>query len=410
LCRAVFRGKSTARAIEEDSDILPNSKTPTQRNGHLEPESAIDFGWLTSCELDDVPDAEYLIDGMLVARQPGIIAGAKKTLKTSTLVDLAISLATGTRFLGLFPVVRAVRVGIMSGESGEATIKEIARRVCKAKGCVLRDILGSTLQWSFRLPQISRPPDIEAIRRDIDNFKLDVLMIDPIYLSLNIGEQASNLFAVGEKLATISALANQTGCTPLLAHHNTKASAREFNPPELDDIAWSGFSEWARQWLLLGRRESFDPESAGEHKLWLSAGGSAGHYGRWAVDIIEGRRSDPDGRRWDVQVVVASKAVRAAAEEKKYRRENAKQKEEHVANEKNRQKLLNALNSRPNGETKSELRDLAGLNNRAFAPALEWFIQAKTIEECDVQKSRRSYPGYRLTRTKSDSLRRSDKV
>ena len=40
---------------------------------------------------------EYLIENTLVARQPCFIAGPKKALKTTFLVDMALSLATASR-------------------------------------------------------------------------------------------------------------------------------------------------------------------------------------------------------------------------------------------------------------------------------------------------------------------------
>jgi hypothetical protein len=59
------------------------------------------YDWLTCKELDTGEfDLEYLIDRVLVSGQPCIIGGAKKSLKTSILIDLAISLATGHKFLG----------------------------------------------------------------------------------------------------------------------------------------------------------------------------------------------------------------------------------------------------------------------------------------------------------------------
>src|SRR4051794_6246408 len=50
---------------------------------------------------------QWLIKNMLVADQPAIIGGAKKVLKTSLLLDMAISIATGTKFLNHFEVETA---------------------------------------------------------------------------------------------------------------------------------------------------------------------------------------------------------------------------------------------------------------------------------------------------------------
>ena len=83
---------------------------------------------------------EWLINRILVLNQPGVIGGPKKTLKTSLMVDMAISISSGKPFLGYFQVPRRRSVAVFSGESDRATLQDIARRVCKAKNVCLKVI------------------------------------------------------------------------------------------------------------------------------------------------------------------------------------------------------------------------------------------------------------------------------
>ncbi len=340
---------------------------------------------------------DFRIDGVLVAGQSGIIAGVEKTLKTSVVMDAAVSMSAAVPFLGVFAVTVAAKVGIMSGESGPATLQETAIRVCKAKGIDPAQL--DYPRMCFDVPTLNDLRHLDGLKAFIEDGELDVLFLDPTYLCLLLGNEAGNLFTVGALLKRVSELSRQTGCDIHLVHHcKHPAGGDSYAPPELRDILWAGYKEWARQWWLLGRREAFDPESDGEHKLWLSVGGSAGHYGRWAVDVTEGRLKDPGGRRWDVQVSSAS----AAREAKKNRQEEARRQQTIDKQRERREKLLHALAKHPDGETMSRLSELTGIMKKLLAPITEELLQGGEIEPCQVIKGKCKYPGYRLPRIRSD--------
>ena len=58
---------------------------------------------------------------------------------------------------------------------------------------------------------------------------------------------------------------------------------------------------------MVSRRVAYK-RGTGQHKLWLTSGGSAGHSGVWGVDVEEGVRSESVGRTWDVQVLSEDEA------------------------------------------------------------------------------------------------------
>lgn len=152
-------------------------------------------------------------------------------------------------------------------------------------------------QATQRRSRHRQPQTKTDLTKFITDNALDVLIVDPAYLCLDLGDDAGNLFAVGKKLAELTDIIRDTGCTIGVVHHNRKATNDQFAAPELESIAWSGFQEWCRQWILLGRREAYDPEQAGSHKLWLSVGGSAGHTHR-THSTNHGRQRTSPGIRW----------------------------------------------------------------------------------------------------------------
>lgn len=351
----------------------------------------VEFRRLSCAELDAGNyELEYLIDRTLVAGQPCIMAGGKKCLKTSLLLDMGISLAVGGFFLGKLKVNRACRVGIMTGESGLATIQETARRICYAAGRNLADIGG--LVFSEDLPRFGSLEHEDALRRFIMDDELEVVVIDPAYLCLP-GADAGNLFAQGDLLRGMSKVCTDTGCMMVLAHHTRKTKTDPFSPPELEDIAWAGFQEFARQWLLVGRREAYQP-GTGEHRLWLSIGGSAGHTALWAADISEGTRETEGGRFWQVDLMHANEA-RGQVEDRKTAEKRTKA---DAALERDKQTVCNTMAKFPQGESKSIVRDASGLYSTRFNAALSALLADGAAVPCDIIKGRRKTPidGYKL--------------
>ena len=283
----------------------------TQGNGQPHQADAaqpIKYATLTCAELIAAKfELRYLIDNILAEGQPLVIAGAKKTLKTSLLLDLALSLAMAGYFLGYFKVNEGCRVGIMTGESGMPVIQETIVRQSAAAGYDPAQI--TSLVITDQVPLLADLHHLDALREWIVEHKLRVLIIDPMYLCLGDEVDPANLFSVGKVLRNVSEICQAAGVTLVICHHTKKNIVSPYEPAELEDMAWAGTQEWARQWLLISRRKKYIP-GTGVHRLWLSSGGSAGHGGYWGVDVQEGTRATPGGRFWQVDILSPEEARR----------------------------------------------------------------------------------------------------
>ncbi len=338
-------------------------------------------------------EQRFLVKGILVADQPAICGGRSKSLKTTTLLDLAISLGTGSRFLNRFDASN-VNVAVLSGESGHFTIQETARRIAAAKQVNLAD---ASIFWGFDLPQLARPDDLSALGEVILANNVDVAIVDPAYLCLlggdTQGRQASNIFDMGPLLLGLTEVGQKTGATIILCHHCRKNLTEPWQPPELEDLSMAGFGEWARQWMLLGRREQYQ-QGSGLHRLWINVGGSAGHSGCWAVDIDEGVLGDDfTGRHWHVDVKGSADAVA----DNERRKEQKKAEKAEQTEFRHKQKLKEALTQCPNGETAKRLGELAGLSPKNFGPAITALLKEGRAENCQVVKGKVTYDGYKPT-------------
>jgi DnaB helicase-like protein/AAA domain-containing protein len=358
------------------------------------------FNVVTAKELDANEYAiVYMVDYVLVAGKPCIIAGPKKALKTSILCDLFISIATGDKFLGKFHVTGARRTLLCSGESGMATLQETCRRIAASKGWELANVPNFAITPD--LPRLDSPDDLAAFERFIEMQKSDILAIDPAYLCMPGGD-AGNLFVQGALLRNISELCQRCGVTLILAHHTKKGVADPFAPPELDGIAWAGFQEFARQWILLGRRENYEP-GTGDHRLWLSVGGSAGHSGLWAMDVIEGTNHDIAGRKWDVTLTGAAEARDRAARRKADEKERAKAAQEDNQMATDRKNVCDILAKYPAGLTKTKMMELAGIHQRRRDKVLATMLNEGDINGTDVITGNQNTPiaGFKLACTES---------
>jgi hypothetical protein len=396
-CPVTPTGGSDVRDVLRDQGQEPLDNAilgaVTADQFEVEPSARVKFEWLTYQELEDGDfTIHFLIDRFLVANQPAVISGPAKVLKTSLAIDAAISLAAGVPFLGEFDVSARVRVGIMSGESGLATIKETAIRIRKAKGLQPEEI-SPNLIISSDLPRFDKATHLDAIKAAIDHHHLKVLFLDPLYLALP-GVNTASLTEMGDVLRAANEVCRD--CTLILLHHSIKrpglGARKPFSPPEISDVHGAGVLEWCRQFVQIARREAFTP-GTGYHSLWLSVGGSAGFSGLWHLNLEEGQFPN---RTWDLHIERATDAVQEEKVEQAEQRTAIKQAEL----DEDRDTVVRLLIPlHPQGETRKFLRDRVKFGYRRLSLALASLIDDTNLIECTIKKHNRNVQGLRLNDT-----------
>jgi hypothetical protein len=243
---------------------------------------------------------EWLIDRLFALRQPAVIAGPSKACKTTIAVDLAVSLDTATPFLGHFAISRPRRVFVLSVESGDVTLAETATRICAARGLSLRDL---RVRWGFRMGKgLARKEWRDALAQYIRFHRIDVAIIDPLYLAIGEGANPASLNQMVARLGAITSAVLEQDATPILVAHTVKDTPPG-HPLQPRDLSGAGLAEFFRSWLLVNRLVPFDPARPGSHRLVANYGGSNGHCGVVSVDIEEGvQNADMNGRKWEVRV------------------------------------------------------------------------------------------------------------
>lgn len=244
---------------------------------------------------------EWQCEGVLTAKKPFMLAGPKKCLKTGLLCDLALSLATGTPFLDKFAVPAPIPVGFFSAESGDEELEDRFLNIINARSLPHPD----NLFISYAAPKLCDPDHIAAIAKFIREHGIKVMIIDPMYLTLLTGQKdinAGNVLQMGDVLKGITRAVIEEGATPVLCHHTRKSNPStrgKVKDLDLDDMSYSGFAEFARQSLLVWRREEMNGPK--DNKLTIKTHG----YKRgecWDVDI--------DETEWAVKVESRAMAIK----------------------------------------------------------------------------------------------------
>lgn len=269
---------------------------------------------------------EFIIEQVLIENQSKVVAGEFKTLKTTLLIMLALSLCSGKKFLGRFEVFKKKRVLFCSAESGKRKIRNTIFAVAKQMDVNLAELRDSgLLKLSWWVPKISSSEVMEYFKNEIDKAKAEVVMIDPLYQALD--DQQASMILNGQQLAALCNYVLDAGATPICCDHVKRSSenARNREPLELSDISGAGKAEYFRQWMLVSRRSKFQPEENRKpHELWLSIGGSEGHSSQLALDVVE-NFDDTGHMEIDVATKLRSELIQQTRESSKNNREVAKE-------------------------------------------------------------------------------------
>ena len=210
------------------------------------------FGGICARELSPYADepVDWLVDSIFASDQPTIFGARSKAGKTTQLTDLSVALATGTNWLGHFPIKKKRRVLFITGESNRRAMARKLQRATKARRMTL-DSLGDNLRTeTAEFPILQSVRHRDQITKDIVDYNIDVVIIDPLYRGL--GDLDTNRMAeMGDAIVQFS-----KACQPaalVVSHHTTKSAAKEHGiPPSLEDLSGAGLAESCGNWWLLG--------------------------------------------------------------------------------------------------------------------------------------------------------------
>lgn len=175
-----------------------------------------------------------VIEGVLHRGGKMVLGGASKSFKIWTLVDLAITVATGTDWLGKFPSKRG-RVLYINLELQAKFFAKRIRDVCAERQITLEK--GWLTVWNLRGKAADLSKLLPEILRGIGENQYDLIIIDPIYKLLGSRDE-NKAGDIATLLNEIEKLAVDTGAAVAFGAHYSKGNqaAKE----SIDRIGGSG--------------------------------------------------------------------------------------------------------------------------------------------------------------------------
>ena len=186
-------------------------------------------------DLDKQIRMEYpiLIEGLVHRGTKMVLGGGSKSYKTWTLINLAISVAGGHKWLGKQCTATNEDVIFLNFEVPHKFFLQRIRSICKAREI---DVPKNFKVWSLRGISNDLTEILQRMQGNLNN-GLSLMCIDPIYKAL--GDKDENSAGdIGLLMNEVEAIVEQTGAAVAFGAHYSKGNQADKDP--LDRISGSG--------------------------------------------------------------------------------------------------------------------------------------------------------------------------
>ena len=166
----------------------------------------------------DASESLWLIDDIWLAEGTGMIGGMPKTGKTWLAIDMAVSVASGTPFLGRFPAQQGAVV-LYSPEGPDRELVERIRQVAAWRGLDHRDLPIFTVDAKELF--LNSPLDQENIIAMVEKVQPALSIFDPLVECFSGDENRTD--DVNLMTRFLVRLAKQYGHSTVVTHHMVKS-------------------------------------------------------------------------------------------------------------------------------------------------------------------------------------------
>jgi hypothetical protein len=163
----------------------------------------------------------WLIEHLWTIHAVGFVSGPPKSFKTWTVLEMAVSVATGLPCLGAFPVHRTGPVLLYAAEDPASALRLRLQALARHHGMNLDQIdIRVICADSLRL---DRPADRQKLAATVELHRPALLVLDPLVRLHALDENQAAPMA--ELLGHIRTLQRASATAIAIVHHSRKASA-----------------------------------------------------------------------------------------------------------------------------------------------------------------------------------------
>jgi DNA-binding transcriptional ArsR family regulator len=166
-------------------------------------------------EVDAAGRPEYLLQPVWAEGDYGVVGAVDKAGKSWMAADAAVSVASGTPWLGIFPVSSAGSVLLFAGEGGPRKVVRRLRAVCEARDLELTTL---PIRVCLRVPHLTSEAAMLLVADEIAATRPVLVIIDPLYLAAR-GARSSDLNEMGGHLEAAQLIAQRYGSALMVVHH-----------------------------------------------------------------------------------------------------------------------------------------------------------------------------------------------
>jgi AAA domain-containing protein len=181
-------------------------------------------------QVEQAGPAEWLIEPLWPSDAYGFLGAEDKAGKTWAVLDLAVSVRTGTPWLGRFECPQPGEILMFLGEGGDRPHLRRLDAVARSKNLHLADLMPG-FRMAFAVPRLKSKAEVDEVRDELERHPSRLVVVDPFYLAA-AGARGSDLFEMGEVLAGIQHVCQEAGSALVVTHHWNKTgegnSAKRF--------------------------------------------------------------------------------------------------------------------------------------------------------------------------------------